>query len=197
MIKNYLKFVVPVRPDSINKVCQYGKKGGDVIQMKHKWEKIARIYIRRAIVDGELPEYFDGKIGVHFKLFFELERQRDGDNYTLMCKGILDAFVKEGMIEDDNYTHVDDNGRRFAIDKDQSRVEVHIVEKVEEDKSITQNYGEKKRNINSSRSCIRSDYYNRDGQSTNGVAGKIGKNCYVAESIAPEQAYHSGRVGNY
>jgi len=148
MEKNFYKFVIPVKPDSINKVCQFGKTGGDIIKMKHKWEKIAMTYIARARDSGDLPESFFGKIGVHFKLFFEYERQRDGDNYALMCKGILDAFVKSQMIEDDNYTHVDDNGRRFEIDKDQSRVEVHITEKLHGNNIVQINYAPGKAQLN-------------------------------------------------
>jgi len=137
MIKEHYKLIIPVKPDSINQVCTYGKKGGDILKLKHKWEKIAIGYIKRARVEMVLPEEFHGKIGVHFKLFFEQRRERDGDNYTLMCKGILDAFVKDGMIIDDNHKYVDDNGRRMKIDKDRPRVEVHITEKVDDNKFVS------------------------------------------------------------
>jgi len=128
--KNHYKFVIPKNPDSINKVVKYGKKNGDVVGLKRKWEKLALIYLRKARDDGDLPEKFVGKIGVHFKLIFETERERDGDNYTLMCKGVLDAFVMERMIRDDNYKYVDDNGRRFQVEGDRGRVEMYITETI-------------------------------------------------------------------
>ena len=128
--KNYYKLIIPVNPDSINKVVKYGKREGDVVVLKRKWESLAVNYILKAQQDGELPEEFLGKIGVHFKLIFDTERERDGDNYTLMCKGILDAFTKLRMIRDDNYKYVDDNGRRFQVEPERGRVEIYITEKI-------------------------------------------------------------------
>ena len=57
-------------------------------------------------------------------------KERDGDNYTLMCKGILDAFVQMGMIKDDNFNYVDDNGRRFDVDNERPRVEIYVTETI-------------------------------------------------------------------
>lgn len=152
VIKNFYKLVIPKSPDSINKVVKYGKKEGDVVVLKHKWERFAQLYIRKARDEGILPDHFQGKIGVHFKLYFETQRERDGDNYNLMCKGILDAFVKENMIFDDNHIFVDDNGRRIKVDPDRPRAEVHIIEKVDPNRVVEINYGEQKSNTNSNRS---------------------------------------------
>lgn len=128
--KNYYKIIIPKNPDSINKVVKYGKRSGDVVVLKRKWEELAMIYIKKAQDEDELPEKFLGKIGIHFKLIFETQRERDGDNYTLMCKGILDAFVQMGMIKDDNFNYVDDNGRRFDVDNERPRVEIYITETI-------------------------------------------------------------------
>lgn len=128
--KNNYKIVIPKNPDSINKVVKYGKKSGDVVVLKRKWEELAMIYIKKNQDEGELPEKFLGKIGIHFKLIFETQRERDGDNYTLMCKGILDAFVQMGMVRDDNHNFVDDNGRRFEVDNERPRVEIYITETI-------------------------------------------------------------------
>lgn len=128
--KNYYKIIIPKNPDSINKVVKYGKRSGDVVVLKRKWEELAMIYIKKAQDEDELPEKFLGKIGIHFKLIFETQRERDGDNYTLMCKGILDAFVQMGMIKDDNFNYVDDNGRRFDVDNERPRVEIYVTETI-------------------------------------------------------------------
>lgn len=133
---NHYKVIIPYAPDSINQVVQYGKKSGDVVMLKHKWEKVAHFIIDQNIYDGNLPDRFHGKVGFFFKLFFKTERERDGDNYTLMCKGIIDAFVEKGFIEDDSARFVDDNGRRLRIDPESPRVEIYIKEKVSDRKLI-------------------------------------------------------------
>lgn len=135
-VNNY-KIVIPYAPDSINQVVQYGKKSGDVVMLKHKWERVANAIIDQNIWDGNLPERFKGKVGFFFKLYFKTERERDGDNYTLMCKGIIDAFVRKGFVEDDNARFVDDDGRRLRIDADAPRVEVYIKEKIKDNKLVS------------------------------------------------------------
>lgn len=140
MHKVFHKIIIPLSPDSINKVTKYGKTDGDVLQLKKKWERIMISRINELHAEGSLPERFRGVIGVHFKLFFEFNRTRDDDNYTLMCKGILDAFVRTDMIEDDNNQFVQDNGRRLSVDPERPRVEVHIVEKIPDDRVATIGY---------------------------------------------------------
>jgi Holliday junction resolvase RusA-like endonuclease len=133
MQTNNYKIIIPYAPDSINQVVQYGKRNGDVVMLKHKWEKVANFIIDQNVWDGNLPDKFRGRIGFFFKLYFKTERERDGDNYTLMCKGIIDAFVKKGFIKDDNARFVDDDGRRLRIDPEAPRVEIYIKEKIEDD----------------------------------------------------------------
>jgi len=127
---NHFKIVIPFSPDSINRVITYGKKEGDIVVLKHKWQKLAHLAIDTALEDGNLPPKFKGKIGVLFKCYFEYHRNRDGDNYTAMCKGIIDALVQKRMIKDDNSEYVDDNGRRLLVDDDRPRVEVFITERI-------------------------------------------------------------------
>jgi len=141
MEKNKYKIIIPVSPDSINKVATYGKKEGDVVVLKHKWQKLAYTILEEKINAGDLPNKFKGKIGVFFKLFFETSRQRDGDNYEAMCKGVIDALVYLKMIKDDNTEFVDDDGRRLRVEKDRPRVEVVITEKIKDEDLISINYG--------------------------------------------------------
>ena len=56
--KNYYKIIIPKNPDSINKVVKYGKRSGDVVVLKRKWEELAMIYIKKAQDEDELPEKF-------------------------------------------------------------------------------------------------------------------------------------------
>jgi Holliday junction resolvase RusA-like endonuclease len=135
-VNNY-KLVIPYSPDSINKVVTYGKKEGDIVVLKHKWQKIAHTLIEQAISNEELPTRFKGRIAVKFKLYFTTHRGRDGDNYAAMCKGILDAFVQKNMIKDDNSKYVDDDGRRLRVDTDRPRAEVYIKEMIKDDSLIS------------------------------------------------------------
>ena len=127
---NVYKLLIPVSPDSINKVMQFGRKESDITQLKKKWERIAITFIEEAQADGDLPARFNGRISVFFKLYFAMARNRDGDNYEAMCKGITDALVVKRLVLDDNSKVIDDDGRRLRIDPDRPRVEVLIKEKL-------------------------------------------------------------------
>lgn len=134
---NKYRLIIPYAPDSINKVVTYGKKEGDIVVLKHKWQKLAHTLIEQAIANGELPSRFKGRIGVFFKLYFKTHRGRDGDNYSAMCKGVIDAFVQKNMIKDDNSDYVDDDGRRLRVDEDRPRAEVYIKEKIADNSLVT------------------------------------------------------------
>lgn len=134
---NRYKITIPYAPDSINKVVTYGKKEGDIIVLKHKWQKIAHTQIEKAIAKGDLPIRFKGRIGVFFKLYFSTHRGRDGDNYAAMCKGIIDALVQKNLIKDDNSDYIDDDGRRLRVDPECPRADVYITEKIPDNKLLT------------------------------------------------------------
>lgn len=130
---NHYKLTIPYSPDSINSVITYGKKEGDILVLKHKWQKLTHILIEQAIAERKLPEKFHGRVAFFFKIYFQTKRNRDGDNYTAMCKGIIDAFVQKRLIFDDSSEYVDDDGRRLRIDVDRPRVDIYIKEKIEDD----------------------------------------------------------------
>ena len=130
---NHYKLTIPYSPDSINSVITYGKKEGDILVLKHKWQRLAHTLIEQAIADRTLPEKFHGRVAFFFKIFFQTHRNRDGDNYTAMCKGIIDAFVQKRLIFDDSSEYVDDDGRRLRIDSERPRVEIFIKEKILDD----------------------------------------------------------------
>lgn len=156
-INNY-HLLIPVSPDSINTVIMFGKREGDIVILKHKWQKLACLYIEEAIVNGFLPSKFKGRIAVKFKLYFETIRARDGDNYEAMCKGIIDALVVKRLIKDDNASFVDDDGRRLRVDKERPRVELFIREMIKDNLLVTiKEYGNSKLGNNSGRKISRSD----------------------------------------
>jgi len=139
---NKYKITVPVSPDSINQAITYGKFERDIVILKHKWQRLAKLIIDCAIIDGDLPAKFHGRVAFFFKIYFETDRQRDGDNYEAMCKGIIDAFVNKQMIKDDNSDYVDDDGRRLRVDQERPRIEVYIKEKIPGNSLVSiQEYG--------------------------------------------------------
>lgn len=144
---NRYELLIPVSPDSINKVCTYGKREGDIVVLKRKWEKIALPFIEEAIINGILPVKFLGRISVFYRLFFETERMRDGDNYALMCKGITDALVVSRLVPDDNIKYIDDDGRRLRLDPGRARVEVIIKEKFPDDSLVSIDYNKPKNKL--------------------------------------------------
>lgn len=149
---NRYHLLIPVSPDSINNVITYGKREGDIVVLKHKWQKLACQYIDEAINNGTLPPKFKGRIAVKFKLYFETERTRDGDNYEAMCKGIIDALVVKRLIPDDNAKYVDDDGRRLRIDSERPRAEMFIKEKIKGNDLVSiQPYADSKLNIDTRR----------------------------------------------
>lgn len=138
-IESY-KLIIPTSPDSINKVITYGKKEGDIVVLKHKWQKIAHSFIEEAISENILPAKFKGRVAFFFKLYFETERTRDSDNYEAMCKGIIDAFVQKRLVKDHSSKYVDDDGRRLRVDQDRPRVEIYIKDKLKNDELVNINY---------------------------------------------------------
>lgn len=137
---NRYKLIIPVSPDSINKVFAYGAQERDITALKRKWERIAVAFITDAIEEGALPDKFKGRVAFRFWLYFEHKRTRDGDNYAAMCKGIVDAFTAMQLIPDDNSEFVDDDGRRLRIDRERPRVEVSIKEKLNDEDVVDIDY---------------------------------------------------------
>lgn len=128
MNQNVYDIVIPVPPNSINEIVSFGSQFSDIRSLKKKWEKIAMHYLQELIDTEYLPEYFTGIIGVRFFIYFEKYRKRDGDNYYLMCKGIIDSMVELGLVEDDNSEIVKFDGIRCYVDKERPRVVVKIIE---------------------------------------------------------------------
>jgi len=132
VIINHYKLIIPTIPDSINDIASFGASYYDIRSMKKKWQDIAEHAIIDAVSNKDLPERFAGKIGIFFRLIFEHRRRRDDDNYYLMCKGIIDAFTKCGLIEDDNSEAVGFNGIRVQVDADRPGVFIYITEKIKD-----------------------------------------------------------------
>ena len=132
MHNNNYRIIIPIRPDSINEITQYGKTNADLVAFKKKWEKLSLPYLNQCIDTGELPERFKGKVYIRFHLYFTLNRRRDEDNYTLMTKGIIDALVYLRILKDDSTEYLGNDGTRIHTEPndDRPRVEMEITEEI-------------------------------------------------------------------
>ncbi len=60
--------------------------------------------------------------------WYRKNRRNDPDNIQVGTKYILDAFVKKGIIENDGWNQINSIKHKFAVDKDNPRVEIQIKE---------------------------------------------------------------------
>ncbi len=60
--------------------------------------------------------------------WYRKNKRTDPDNIQVGTKYILDAFVKKGIIENDGWNQINSIKHKFAVDKDNPRVEIQIKE---------------------------------------------------------------------
>lgn len=94
-------------------------------QMKQKQEE----YIAGFILEQLNRVHFTGKTYLHFR-WIEANRNRDLDNICFAKKFILDALVKNGVIETDGWRGVYGFTDEFDVDAFNPRVEVVIEGKM-------------------------------------------------------------------
>lgn len=95
-------------------------------KMKKETEEIISFYIMRDLKGI----HFDKKVKIDFK-WYEENKKRDIDNVAFGKKFILDALVRNGIIQTDGWRGVAGFTDSFFIDKNNPRIEV-LIEKVEE-----------------------------------------------------------------
>lgn len=100
------------------KACRSNKYAG--AKMKEENEEIVTWYIK-----AQIKEHFDDPIRLAFR-WYEPNRKRDLDNICFAKKFILDALVKCGVIDNDNWQHIEGFTDNFFIDKGRPRIEVDI-----------------------------------------------------------------------
>lgn len=72
----------------------------------------------------------DGKYDWTF-VWYRKNRRNDPDNIQVGTKYIFDAFVKNGVIENDGWNEINSITHKFRVDKDNPRVEIFISEVAE------------------------------------------------------------------
>ena len=123
-------FIIPYQPDSFNQV--YFGKRGEMTEMKLRWEERTATVLENEMLDKKLPRRMKGVAEFFFKLYFETQRNRDEDNYHLIIKGIMDAFVTVGILKDDSSKYALQNGARIYVDPERPRIEIFIVNRYED-----------------------------------------------------------------
>lgn len=62
-------------------------------------------------------------------VWYMKDRRKDIDNVAFAKKYINDGLVQAGVLENDGQKQIDGFSDEFFIDKDNPRIEIHIVEK--------------------------------------------------------------------
>lgn len=120
------KFIVHGRLWGLNdyvNTCKarYGQKA--TAAYKRKVEEDIGWCVRKYIGNWHTEK----KVYLKFK-WVEPNRKRDKDNIAFGKKFIQDALVKSGVINNDGWEYVVGFEDSFAVDKDNPRIEVEIIE---------------------------------------------------------------------
>ena len=115
-------FQIPVRLPSLNEyinACRSNRY--EAAKMKKQCEKILSFYMRNHAC-------FHKPVFIRFT-WIEQNKKRDLDNVAFGKKFILDAFVKYGILENDNWSHVTGFTDNFSVgNKPMIIVEITEVE---------------------------------------------------------------------
>ena len=119
------EFTIDGRLGSLNEYilkCRTGTKGiiGNIY--KHEQQDIVTNFIRKSNLQ-RITEY---PVSIIFN-FYEKNFRRDLDNVSSWShKCILDALVKENILENDGWKQIQSIQDVFAVDKDNPRIEIII-----------------------------------------------------------------------
>lgn len=121
-----MKFVIQGRLWGLNEhvnACKskYGKHTS--AQYKRETEELIGWYIKKYLGNW----YTDKMVYLKYK-WVEPNTKRDLDNIAFAKKFIQDALVKQGVIPNDGWKNILGFTDSFAVDKDNPRIEVEIIE---------------------------------------------------------------------
>ena len=120
-----MRFVIKDRLPSLNeyiKECRGNKYSANL--MKKRVENGIIFAIRQAKLDAPTKYPIKLKITWH-----EENKRRDIDGIVFAVKFIQDALVKAQIIPNDNQKYIDALEHEVAIDRENPRIEVEIIEK--------------------------------------------------------------------
>lgn len=122
------KFQIQGKLPSLNELIDaertHRQKGAN---LKKQAEKIVRLYIRQQL-QGARPK---APVTIHYH-FYEQNRKRDLDNIAGFAHKIIqDSLVKEGILKNDGWDHIEGFTDEFYVDTRNPRIEVVIVSREE------------------------------------------------------------------
>lgn len=122
------KFQIQGKLPSLNELIDaertHRQKGAN---LKKQSEKIVRLYIRQQM-HGAKPK---APVTIHYH-FYESNRKRDLDNIAGFAHKIIqDSLVKEGILRNDGWDHIEGFTDEFYVDTRNPRIEVVIVSREE------------------------------------------------------------------
>ena len=110
------------RLDNLN---DYTKANRTDPRVGNRMKKMNEDYITSFILEQLRGIQFEGKVYLHFR-WIEPNRQRDLDNVCFAKKFILDALVRNEVIETDGWRGVYGFTDEFDVDANNPRIEVVI-----------------------------------------------------------------------
>ena len=122
------KLVIPLTfpglNDYINAERSHRQKAA---KMKKQYQDAVMLFIRH-----QIPNRFDGPVYMYYT-WVEKDRRRDKDNIAAFGRKVIqDALVKDGVLKNDGWANITGFSDAFAVDKDEPRVEVIIVDTLSE-----------------------------------------------------------------
>ena len=120
-----MRLVIPGRLPGLNEYIEANRanrqKGA---AMKRQWERVV-VLAARAQLKGWKAR---GPVEIRY-LWVEKDRRRDKDNISSFGrKAVQDALVKAGVLPNDGWRDIARFTDDFAVDRDNPRVEVEILE---------------------------------------------------------------------
>lgn len=116
------RFIIPGRLPSLNEQFKVGRWRFTASRKRQASKRMVGDWINAA----KVPEF---KVPVDITIrWVEKDRRRDYDNISSGAKVLIDALVITGRIPNDTRRWVYPIVNEFAIDKDNPRIEVTIVE---------------------------------------------------------------------
>lgn len=115
------KIVIPGELPGLNKIIDKSK------QHWASYSKMKKKYTNKAawLAKSELPKM--NKIDLCFTWYCK-NRRKDKDNILVGQKFVIDGLVKAEIIKNDGWNEIGDIVHKFAIDKNNPRVEIKIME---------------------------------------------------------------------
>lgn len=114
-----MKITVHGIPPSNNEFLGNSRSFNIYRKKKEEWHWLIKSALKKK------PEKPMGKAIVHIHYFFKDGRRRDPDNYS--GKMLLDPLVREGVLQDDSFKHVELR-LSAGVDKLNPRTEIEIIE---------------------------------------------------------------------